>query len=103
MNKRLLLRATLLGLATLAGRHRCRAGFPAEQAVTMMWNPAAGPADAGRAAIAKKLGENIRQLPSWWTTRRVRQHRAAAHRQRAPADSSLLLFGSIRSVRSRRT
>ena len=91
------MRATLLGLAALAGAGTAAAqDFPPKKAVTMMVGFApGGAADAAARLIAKKLGENIGQTV-------VVDNKAGAggniaHQLTAngPADGSLLLFGSI--------
>ncbi|MCX2863675.1 tripartite tricarboxylate transporter substrate binding protein [Paucibacter sp. PLA-PC-4] len=97
MNKRQLLRATILSAAALCLASRAPAqDFPPRKTVTLVVGFAAGgAADAAARLIAKKLGENIGQTV-------VVDNKAGAggniaHQQVAngPADGSMLLFGSI--------
>lgn len=97
MNKRLLLRATVLGLAALACAGSGLAqDFPPKKTVTMVVGFApGGAADAAARLIAKKLGDNIGQTV-------VVDNKAGAggniaHQLVAngPADGSMLLLGSI--------
>ena len=97
MNKRQLLRATLLGLSAMALAAATQAqDFPPKKAVTLMVGFApGGAADAAARLIAKKLGENIGQTV-------VVDNKAGAggniaHQLTAngPADGSMLLLGSI--------
>jgi tripartite-type tricarboxylate transporter receptor subunit TctC len=97
MNKRLLLRATVLGLSALAFAGSAFAqDFPPKKTVTLVVGFApGGAADAAARLIAKKLGENIGQTV-------VVDNKAGAggniaHQLVAngPADGSMLLLGSI--------
>ena len=97
MNKRLLLRSTVLGLAALACAGSGLAqDFPPKKTVTMVVGFApGGAADAAARLIAKKLGDNIGQTV-------VVDNKAGAggniaHQLVAngPADGSMLLLGSI--------
>ena len=97
MNKRRLLRATLLAAAGLALAAAAPAqDFPPKKSVTLMVGFApGGAADAAARLIAKKLGENIGQTV-------VVDNRAGAggniaHQLVAngPSDGSMLLLGSI--------
>ena len=97
MNKRLLLRASLLGLTALALAGPAAAqDFPPKKSVTLVVGFAAGgAADAAARLMAKKLGENIGQTI-------VVDNKAGAggniaHQLVAngPADGSMLLLGSI--------
>ena len=97
MNKRQLLRATLLGLSAMALAAATQAqDFPPKKAVTLMVGFApGGAADAAARLIARKLGENIGQTV-------VVDNKAGAggniaHQLTAngPADGSMLLLGSI--------
>lgn len=97
MNKRQLLRATILSAAALCLASRAPAqDFPPRKTVTLVVGFAAGgAADAAARLIAKKLGEDIGQTV-------VVDNKAGAggniaHQQVAngPADGSMLLFGSI--------
>jgi tripartite-type tricarboxylate transporter receptor subunit TctC len=97
MNKRLVLRATVLGLAAFACSASALAqDFPPKKTVTMVVGFApGGAADAAARLIAKKLGENIGQTV-------VVDNKAGAggniaHQLVAngPADGSMLLLGSI--------
>jgi len=97
MNKRQLLRATLLGLSAMALAAATQAqDFPPKKAVTLMVGFApGGAADAAARLIARKLGENIGQTI-------VVDNKAGAggniaHQLTAngPADGSMLLLGSI--------
>jgi tripartite-type tricarboxylate transporter receptor subunit TctC len=97
MRKRLLLRATVLGLSALALAGSAFAqDFPPKKTVTLVVGFApGGAADAAARLIAKKLGENIGQTV-------VVDNKAGAggniaHQLVAngPADGSMLLLGSI--------
>ena len=97
MNKRRLLRATLLAAASLALVGTAMAqDFPPKKTVTLMVGFApGGAADAAARLIAKKLGDNVGQTV-------VVENKAGAggniaHQLTAngPSDGSLLLFGSI--------
>jgi tripartite-type tricarboxylate transporter receptor subunit TctC len=97
MNKRLLLRATVLGLSVLACAGSGFAqDFPPKKIVTLVVGFApGGAADAAARLIAKKLGDNIGQTV-------VVDNKAGAggniaHQLVAngPADGSMLLLGSI--------
>jgi tripartite-type tricarboxylate transporter receptor subunit TctC len=97
MRKRLLLRATVLGLSALAFAGSAFAqDFPPKKTVTLVVGFApGGAADAAARLIAKKLGENIGQTV-------VVDNKAGAggniaHQLVAngPADGSMLLLGSI--------
>jgi tripartite-type tricarboxylate transporter receptor subunit TctC len=97
MRKRLLLRATLLGLSGLALAGSAFAqDFPPKKTVTLVVGFApGGAADAAARLIAKKLGDNIGQTV-------VVDNKAGAggniaHQLVAngPADGSMLLLGSI--------
>jgi tripartite-type tricarboxylate transporter receptor subunit TctC len=97
MNKRLLLRATVLGLSVLACAGSGFAqDFPPKKVVTLVVGFApGGAADAAARLIAKKLGDNIGQTV-------VVDNKAGAggniaHQLVAngPADGSMLLLGSI--------
>jgi tripartite-type tricarboxylate transporter receptor subunit TctC len=97
MRKRLLLRATVLGLSALALAGSAFAqDFPPKKTVTLVVGFApGGAADSAARLIAKKLGENIGQTV-------VVDNKAGAggniaHQLVAngPADGSMLLLGSI--------
>jgi tripartite-type tricarboxylate transporter receptor subunit TctC len=97
MNKRLLLRATVLGLSVLAcAGNGFAQDFPPKKVVTLVVGFApGGAADAAARLIAKKLGDNIGQTV-------VVDNKAGAggniaHQLVAngPADGSMLLLGSI--------
>lgn len=97
MNKRQLLHATVLAVATLSlAGHALAQEFPPKKPVTLVVGFAAGgAADAAARLIAKKLGEDIGQTV-------VVDNKAGAggniaHQQVAngPTDGSMLLFGSI--------
>jgi tripartite-type tricarboxylate transporter receptor subunit TctC len=97
MRKRLLLRATVLGLSALALAGSAFAqDFPPKKTVTLVVGFApGGAADAAARLMAKKLGENIGQTV-------VVDNKAGAggniaHQLVAngPADGSMLLLGSI--------
>jgi tripartite-type tricarboxylate transporter receptor subunit TctC len=97
MRKRLLLRATVLGLSALAFAGSAFAqDFPPKKTVTLVVGFApGGAADAAARLIAKKLGDNIGQTV-------VVDNKAGAggniaHQLVAngPADGSMLLLGSI--------
>jgi tripartite-type tricarboxylate transporter receptor subunit TctC len=97
MNKRLLLRATAVGLAVfaLAGPGHAQE-FPPKKSVTMVVGFApGGAADAAARLIAKKLSENIGQ--SVVVDNKAGAGGNIAHQLVAngPADGSMILLGSI--------
>lgn len=97
MNKRHLLRATVLALAglLLAGAGRAQ-DFPPKKPVTLVVGFAAGgAADAAARLIARKLGEDIGQTVI--VDNKAGAGGNIAHQQVAngPADGTVLLLGSI--------
>ena len=97
MNKRLLLRATVLGLSVLACAGSGFAqDFPPKKVVTLVVGFApGGAADAAARLIAKKLGDNIGQTVL--VDNKAGAGGNIAHQLVAngPADGSMLLLGSI--------
>ena len=97
MNKRQLLHATALAVATLClVGHAQAQDFPPKKPVTLVVGFAAGgAADAAARLIAKKLGEDIGQTVI--VDNKAGAGGNIAHQQVAngPADGSMLLFGSI--------
>ena len=97
MNKRLLLRATVLGLSVLACAGSGFAqDFPPKKVVSLVVGFApGGAADAAARLIAKKLGDNIGQTVL--VDNKAGAGGNIAHQLVAngPADGSMLLLGSI--------
>ena len=97
MNKRYFLRATAAAASMLVlGAAAQAADFPPNKPVTLVVGFAAGgAADAAARLIAKKLGENIGQTVVVDNKGGAGGNIAHAFVAKAPADGSVLLFGSV--------
>jgi tripartite-type tricarboxylate transporter receptor subunit TctC len=97
MNKRRLLHATVLAVATLClVGHAQAQDFPPKKPVTLVVGFAAGgAADAAARLIAKKLGEDIGQTVIVDNKAGAGGNIAHQYVANGPTDGSMLLFGSI--------